>query len=90
MSWNACDLRDGLFASGAFPAEWAAFGTGVPWASVVQGPLTLGGGVPKVTLSCLEWSVSGLGTLPATIRIFGRLVAGAQVRTYSYEVPVDD
>jgi hypothetical protein len=90
-NWNSCDVRHGLFESGAFTAEWSEFnGQTGRLAMVVQGSLTLGGGVPKVTVSRLEWSVSGVADLPGTIRITGRLVSGAQQRTFAFELTVDD
>ena len=91
MTWTACDARHGLLVGGTFSTRWSEFAPQAGrMAMVVDGALTLGGGVPMVTLSRLEWAVSGLGSFPATIRIAGRLVSGAQQRTYAFDVLVDD
>jgi len=91
MAWNACEVGYGLFESGTFAVEWAEFDArGGRVSMVVQGALTLGGGVPRTTLSRLEWTVTGLGDFPTRIRIAGRLVGGGRERTYAFELVVDD
>jgi hypothetical protein len=91
MAWSACEVGYGLFESGTFAVEWAEFDPRAGRLTmVVQGALTLGGGVPRTTLSRLEWTVSGLGTFPARARIAGRLVGGGRERAYAFELVVDD
>lgn len=92
MSWNACDMRLGIFESGNFSAQWLEMSQQSGRLSMrVQGALTLGGGVPTVTLDRLDWTVSNLAAgFPATIRIAGTLVRGAQQRSYVFDLVVDD
>jgi hypothetical protein len=90
-AWTACPIGGGLFVEGAFTQRWTDLD---PFngrlAMVVQGRTTLGGGVPRVTLDRLEWSVSGVSSFPANARISGRLVAGAQERAFSFDLLLDD
>ncbi|HEV2735684.1 MAG TPA: hypothetical protein VGV85_12640 [Longimicrobiaceae bacterium] len=90
-AWSACPIGGGLFVEGAFTQRWTDLD---PWtgrlAMVVQGRTTLGGGLPRVTLDRLEWSVSGVSSFPANARISGRLVAGAQERSFSFDLVLDD
>jgi hypothetical protein len=91
MNWNMCDLNYGLFASGSFLVDWSEFNQDAGRMSmIVQGPITFGGGVPTITLSRMEWSASGISSLPGTIRISGRLVRGTLDRSFSFDVIVDD
>jgi hypothetical protein len=91
MSWNACDLRYGLFVGGTFSTEWAEFsGQGDRIVMNATGDITLGGGVPKVTLSRIEWIVSGLDGFPGVLTISGRLVSGARQSAFSFQVHLDD
>jgi hypothetical protein len=93
--WTACDLGGGTFAGGTFTVDWSRFDapTG-EIAMVVAGQLTLGGGVPRVELTRLEWSIAGIAGFPATARVAGRLVAGAGAgaiaRPFAIDVLVDD
>lgn len=59
-------------------------------AMLVEGAMTLGGGLPRVTLSRMEWVISGSGSLPETVTVSGRLVRGSEERTFSFQVLVDD
>jgi hypothetical protein len=90
-AWAACPIGGGLFVEGAFTQRWTDQD---PFAGrlamVVLGRTTLGGGVPRVTLDRLEWTVSGISSFPANARISGRLVAGAQERTFSFDLVLDD
>jgi hypothetical protein len=90
-AWTACPLGGGMFVEGAFAQEWTELDprTG-RLAMVVQGRTMLGGGVPRVTLDRLEWSLSGASSFPANARISGRLVAGSQERAFSFDLVLDD
>jgi hypothetical protein len=88
---GVCSIDRGLFATGTFTQDWTEFdASSGRLTMVVSGVLTFGGGVPRVALTRVEWSLTGLTTLPATLRISGRLVAGSQSRTFSFDVPIDD
>jgi hypothetical protein len=88
---GACAIDRGLFATGTFTQDWTEFDARTGRLTMVMsGTLTVGGGVPRVALTRVEWSMSGLTTLPSTARVSGRLVAGSQSRTFSFDVPIDD
>jgi hypothetical protein len=91
-AWTAaCDLTGGLHATGTFTLQWTEFdATAGRLTMIVQGPLTFGGGVPRITLSRLEWSISSIATLPSTARISGKLVSGTTERAFSFDLVVDD
>ena len=55
----------------------------------IDGQIILGGNVPQVTLTRLEWSAASTGAL-AVLRISGRLVAGASQRPFAFDLVVDD
>ena len=59
-------------------------------AMLVDGSLTMGGGIPRTSVERLEWTVSGTSSLPASVLIEGRLVAGGNQRGYAFSVVVDD
>lgn len=90
-AWTACPVGGGLFVEGAFTQELTELDSRAGRvAMVLQGRTTLGGGVPRTTLDRLEWTLSGLTTLPASARISGRLVAGGQERAFSFDLLLDD
>jgi hypothetical protein len=90
-AWTACPVGGGLFVEGAFTQDLTELDSRVGrMAMVIQGRTTLGGGVPRTTLDRLEWTISGLTSLPASARISGRLVAGGQERAFSFDLLLDD
>ena len=90
-AWNQCDLGYGLRMSGDFTVEWLEISEATGrMAMIVDGSLTMGGGIPRTSVERLEWTVSGISTLPASVLIEGRLVAGGNQRGYAFSVVVDD
>jgi hypothetical protein len=89
--WDQCHLIPGLFASGQFGFTWGEFDVDAGRLTMVlDGSLTIGGGVPTVVLTSWSWSVEGLTGFPAQIRIRGAIRAGSDVRSYNFTVMVDD
>jgi hypothetical protein len=89
-AWSACDLGGGIIVSGAFTQRWTVFdGAGGRLAMVIEGQPVLGGNVPRVALSRLEWSITALAS-PGAVRISGKLVTAFGERTFAFEVVTDD
>jgi hypothetical protein len=89
-TWTACDLGGGITVSGTFTQRWTAFEnrSGV-MSMTIDGQMILGGNVPQITLTRLEWSAASTGTL-ALLRISGRLIAGESQRPFTFDLVVDD
>jgi hypothetical protein len=88
--WNGCDLGEGIFVSGTFTQRWTAFdGAAGRVAMVVEGQPVIGGNVPRIALTRLEWSVTALPS-PNTVRIAGMLTGASGTRSFSFELVVDD
>jgi hypothetical protein len=91
-AWTACRLPGGLVLDGTFTQDPAP-GTDLRdgFGMIMAGQLTIGGGVPRTTLTRLEWSIAGVGSLPANATIRGTLIAaGGQQRPFAFTVMVDD
>lgn len=90
-NWSSCETL-GVFLSGNFSVEFGPdtdFGSG-PFTMLVQGEITLGGGIPKIELARLEWSAAS-GTSVDELRIFGELEArSGETRTFDLRVIADD
>ena len=56
----------------------------------IEGSLTIGGGIPKVTIRRLEWSFEGARSFPDQVRIFGKIYGETDERTFSFDLIVDD
>lgn len=56
----------------------------------VSGSFTVDGGLPRVTLPRLEWTVSGVSSLPANARISGIITTATEQRTFSFNLVLDD
>jgi hypothetical protein len=91
MSWNNCDMGDGLFVSGTFTVDWTTFDvqTGALTMRLV-GSATFGGGIPKTTVTRLEWSLTGIGSFPANARIAMQASDGARQGTFTANLVLDD
>jgi len=91
-AWTACPLPGGLVLDGTFsqdPGPGTDLRDGL--AMVVAGQLTIGGGVPRTTLTRLEWVITGVRSLPANAEIRGTLTAAVgQQRPIAFTVMVDD
>ena len=89
-AWSSCDLGGGIFVSGTFSQRWTAFdGPGGRLAMVIEGQPVLGGNVPRVALSRLEWSITALSA-PGAVRISGKLVTTSGERPFAFELVTDD
>lgn len=90
-SWASCETL-GVFVSGSFSVEFGPetnFATG-PLTMLVQGSLTLGGGLPRIELARLEWSVAS-GASAAELRIFGALeTLTGETRSFDLRAMADD
>ena len=89
-TWNGCDLTSsGMFIDGAFSLE-GAFDEEL-FSITIEGSLTIGGGIPKVTIRRMEWTLErGTKPFPAQVRIFGKIYGEADERTFSFDLIVDD
>jgi hypothetical protein len=89
-SWSSCDLGEGVFVSGAFTQRWTAFdGASGRLSMLVDGQPVIGGNVPRVALTRLEWSITALPT-PGTVRIAGTLTSASGTRSFAFDLPIDD
>ena len=88
-TWNNCDLASsGLFMDGAFSLEGDLDEELLT--IKIDGALTIGGGIPKITINRLEWSIEGAKPLPAQARISGKIYGEVDERTFSFDLIVDD
>ncbi len=88
-TWNNCDLNSsGLFMDGTFSLE-GDFGEEL-LAITIEGALTIGGGIPKITIRRLEWYLAGAKPLPAQVRISGKIHGEVDERSFSFDLLVDD
>lgn len=93
-AWDGCESL-GLFYSGDFTVRWGnADLDREPIDMLVEGELTLGGGVPTITINKLEWVGETEGpvfALPAQLHITGELRGpGDQLHGFDFAVTVDD
>ncbi len=88
-TWNDCDLiSSGIFMDGAFSLE-GNFDREL-LAITTEGDLTIGGGIPKITIRRLEWSFEWENSLPAQVRISGKIYGEVDERSFSFDLTVDD
>jgi len=74
---------DGTFSlEGAFSEELLAL--------TIEGALTIGGGIPKVNVSRLAWSLEGANSFPAQVRISGKIYGEVDERSFSFDLILDD
>ncbi len=74
---------DGTFSlEGSFDQEL--------WALTIEGDLTIGGGIPKITVRRWEWSLEGANSLPAQVRISGKIYGEVDARSFSFDLILDD
>ena len=89
-TWNSCDLNSsGMFMDGSFSLE-GNFDDEELFSMTIEGTLTIGGGIPKVTIRRMEWSLEGAKSYPAQVRIFGKIYGEVDERTFSFDLIVDD
>ena len=88
-TWNNCSLTsNGLFMDGTFSLE-GSFDEEL-WALIIEGDLTIGGGIPTITIRRLEWSLEGAKPLPAQARISGTIYGEVDERAFSFDLILDD
>ncbi len=88
-TWNDCDLTSsGLFMDGTVSVE-GNFDEKL-WALTIEGALSIGGGIPKITIRRLEWSLEGANSLPGQVRISGKIDGEVDERSFSFDLVVDD
>ena len=81
----------GLFMDGTFSLEGVFLDESV--SIIIEGDLTIGGGVPKTTIRKLEWSIENLDsslTGPGRSLISGKIYGETDDRPFSFELIVDD
>lgn len=85
-------LGEGLVVDGNFGVEWGDFDPNAGrWPMVVQGRFTVGGGVPRATLTRVEWTLTGVPPYPANARISGQITGdNGEQRTFSFDLLLDD
>ncbi len=88
-TWINCDLTSsGLFMDGAFSLE-GNFDEKL-WALTIEGDLTIGGGIPKIMIRKLEWSLEEAKPSPAQVRISGKIYGELDERSFSFDLILDD
>jgi hypothetical protein len=91
VAWNNCDVGEGLFISGMFTVDWTTIDLNTGALSMgVVGPVTFGGGMPRTTLTRLDWSLTGVSSLPANARITMQIADGTRQRTFVADLVLDD
>ena len=90
-TWNNCDLNSsGLFMDGTFSTVGNFDGKLNQVTIIIEGDLTIGGGIPKVTISRLEWSLEWADSLLGQVRISGEIDGEVDERSFSFDLIVDD
>ena len=88
-TWNNCDLTDsGLFMDGTFSLE-GDFDEKL-MAIIIEGDLTIGGGIPKIAMRRYEWSLEGATSVLGQVRISGKIYGEVDERSFSFDLVVDD
>ncbi len=88
-TWNNCDLTSsGLFMDGTFSLE-GDFDE-KKMAIIIEGDLTIGGGIPKITIRRYEWSIEGATSVLGQVRISGKIYGEVDERSFSFDLIVDD
>ena len=88
-TWNNCDLNSsGLFMDGTFSLE-GTFEEEL-LALTIEGALTIGGGIPKITIRRWEWSMAEAKPHRAQVRISGNIYGEVDERSFSFDLTVDD
>ena len=91
MNWNACDVGGGMFISGTFTLDWSTFDAAAGALSMrLSGSATFGGGVPRVTVGRLDWSLTGISGFPANAHLTMQLADGNRQRSLSVDLLLDD
>jgi len=88
-TWNSCDLTSsGLFMDGTFSLE-GNFDKEL-FAITIEGAMTIGGGIPKITIRRWEWSLEGEQSILGQVRIWGKIYGEVDERSFSFDLFLDD
>jgi hypothetical protein len=91
FDWSDCEVALGAFVGGRFTAEWSDFDpqTG-NLRMVLLGVINVGGGIPRMQFSEVDWDIGAIATLPTAAPIDLRLVTPNGQRRLQTFVQVDD
>lgn len=91
FDWSDCDLGLGAFVGGRFSAEWSDFDSRTGHLRMVLvGVINVGGGLPRMQFSEIDWEVGAITTLPTAAPIGLRVVTPNGERRLQTFVQVDD
>jgi hypothetical protein len=91
-TWTDCPDR-GLLVDGQFTMEWGRWEIDAQPAILrmdLAGDITVGGGVPTVSLSALRWTATVAGSPPGQLSVTLELEGPGGPRTWTATIPVDD
>jgi len=90
-SWSDCESA-GTHYSGNFTVKWdvPSMMAGSQLAVLVEGELTLGGGLPTIVLEHLTWSIEFDRDLSDETRFSGSLRTATGSRTFDFRIIMDD
>ena len=91
FDWSDCELGLGVFVGGRFTAEWSDFDARTGnLRMVLLGVINVGGGVPHMQFSEIDWEIGAIATLPTAAPIELRVVTPNGERRLQTFVQVDD
>src|SRR5262245_20633004 len=91
FDWSDCERVPGVVVGGRFPAEWSNFDTRTGnLRMVVLGLINVGGGMPRMRFSEVDWEIGAIATLPTLAPIDLRIVTPNGERRLQTFVQVDD
>ena len=91
FNWSDCELKPGVFVGGRFTAEWSDFDTQTGnLRMVLLGVINVGGGMPRMQFSEIDWEIGAIATLPTAAPIDLRVVTPNGERRLQTLVQVDD
>ena len=91
FDWSDCELGLGSFIGGRFTAEWSDFDAHAGHLRmVVTGIINVGGGMPRMQFSEIDWEIGAITTLPVAAPIDLRVTTPNGERHLQTFVQVDD
>jgi hypothetical protein len=91
FDWSDCDVGLGAFIGGRFTAEWSDFDARTGHLRmVVTGVINVGGGMPRMQFTEIDWEIGAITTLPVTAPIDLRVTTPNGERRLQTFVQVDD
>jgi hypothetical protein len=89
--WSACDVGGGMLISGTFTLGWNTFDAATGALSMrLSGSSTFGGGLPRVTVSRVDWTLTGISSFPANAHLTMQISDGTRQRNLSVDLILDD